>query len=503
MRVDSRAEAADEGLVNFSDYLRVLRRRKVLVALGLVLGVIAGFGYFHSQPKSYTSTASVQVKPIATNVQGGSSASSNTINISTETQVARSTAIAQRVVTTLRVNQPPTKLIRRLTVTVPGKSNVLQFTYTGSSVSSAQQITQAFANSYLTLRKEQATALVKGLAQDLQTRIAALQSQLLVVQTTLSTSTQGTSAYSNAVAMQKQLTAQLVPLRTRLDSLNTLVLDPGTVIVPAGAGRPTGLALKLLLIAGGLIGLVIGILLAFLRDLTDNRIRETSDVERAAGSPAVATLPDPYSAGRGLVVLDDTLPDRQDSYGGLAARLLVAARRENLRAIVVTAPERPRESLGVAANLAVAIAQSDTPVSFVAADDGSLPDLTGIPKLRSVPLRSLTGGARLADPDRTRTLLAGLEEGTGVTIIASGPVLSAADSLVLASVADGVLLVVTRLVSRRKGIEAALDRLDQFDARLLGVALVAGGRLSRRLTRTRARDVPAQMVERETASLLH
>jgi capsular polysaccharide biosynthesis protein len=499
VQADHRAEAAGDGLVSFSDYVHVLRRRKAFLLLGLLVGLLAGLGYSSGQPKTYSSTASVEVRSVPAIALSGSGSGNSNVNISTETQVAVSTAVAQRVISALHLNVAPAHLLSRTKVSVPAKSDVLQITYVGSTPESTQRTAQAFADSYLSERRDQTTELAKMVTLDLQRRIRALQTQLLVVQTTLATTTRGSSANTNALAQQNILTQQLSPLRARLDQVQSIVIDPGTVIVPAGPGHPTGMSTGVVAAAGALIGLVIGTLLAFLRDLSDSLVREAADVESVTGVPVFGALPSPFGAGGTLVLLDGQNP-RQRAYAALAARLFVVARRDNARSIVVTAPQGEREAVAVAANVAVAIAQSDTRVALVTEDTAALPDLSAVPKLSVVPLRSLTGGTRLADPSRTRTLISALEEVAELVVVAA-PELHTADSLVLSSVADAVILVATQKVTRTKAMAAAIERLDELNARLLGVTLIGFSRGSRRRTSVSRPPAADAAPEREAAAV--
>ena len=70
-----------------------------------------------------------------------------------------------------------------------------------------------------------------------------------------------------------------------------------------------------------------------------------------------------------------------------------------------------------------------------------------------------------------RTLLERFAETFDVIVLDSPPVLPVADSAILASLADGVLLVVRAGNTDRRAAQLALQQLQDVDARVLGEVL--------------------------------
>jgi capsular exopolysaccharide synthesis family protein len=97
---------------------------------------------------------------------------------------------------------------------------------------------------------------------------------------------------------------------------------------------------------------------------------------------------------------------------------------------------------------------------------------TGIPNLTFLP-----AGPRPPDPsallssERARVLFAALREKYPWVIVDSPPVLAVSDGAVLASLADGVLLVVRANSTPIEAVLLARDRLQALGARMLGVVL--------------------------------
>jgi Mrp family chromosome partitioning ATPase len=70
-----------------------------------------------------------------------------------------------------------------------------------------------------------------------------------------------------------------------------------------------------------------------------------------------------------------------------------------------------------------------------------------------------------------RAILETLQAGFDFLIIDSPPVLALADSLVLSTLADGVILVAQAKKTKRKQLKATIDRLREVNAHLIGVTL--------------------------------
>lgn len=508
-------EERDDHLVDFSDYLRVLRRRRLLILTGVLLGALGGLFLGQHKPKTYTSAATVQVKPISSNAFASGLDEGN-INIATQQQLASSTSVAQLVQKRLKTPQSPGQLLAGLVVRAPGKANALLFQYTAATPTGARTAAQAFADSYLAARASQANTLLGTLAQTYKDQLNSVQAQLTKVQGSLATAVKGTTAYDQATSLQSALQQQVNTLRGRLDDLATIVINPGSVIDAATLpGKPNGFGLTVYETGGALIGVILFVLLAFMRDRTDDRLHATEDLERELILPVLGVLP-AHRRRRNLrqVVnrltldgrppeLDTPVPELQEAYGAMLARLYVAA-REGHRLLMISSPLDDRDATATAGNLAVALARSDQRVALVLADNSeassawlletlglvsgmphdNMPD--GVARLhRQIPSLEVVvprfgdvDTRRYVNPQRMHQLLQRLRSSHDYVIVAAAPVLLSADALVLATGVDATLLVVTPGRTRRRDIAEAVEQLAGVECHLLGV-IARGGRLSR------------------------
>lgn len=148
------------------------------------------------------------------------------------------------------------------------------------------------------------------------------------------------------------LTDQLQRLRV-LRSLN----DPRTLLVErtTGAEQITPRPLRDA-VFGGVIGFVIGLLVAGLRELLDTRIRTEADVEEAVNAPVLATVQTIPRRARSRVMMADAR--FADVYALLAANLAqILEGEERPVCIAVTSAEPGEGKTTTSANLALALAR--------------------------------------------------------------------------------------------------------------------------------------------------
>ncbi len=144
------------------DYVAVVRRRWLVVLVALIVCFAAGLAFLQVAPKTYVSSAKVQVLPTSTASVAEGSRTTDSINLDTEAQIVKSEPVAklaQRTLVTAELVESdvePVALARRVTVTVPPNTTILQIEYAGSSAAKAQAGADAFAKAYITYRGDSA-----------------------------------------------------------------------------------------------------------------------------------------------------------------------------------------------------------------------------------------------------------------------------------------------------------------------------------------------------------
>lgn len=131
---------------------RAVRHHLVVVIACLALGAFAGWTYQSSSPTSYTSTALVLVNPSVGNPFAPTPASvrqDELTSLETEAQVARSAEVLGTVADRGSGGLTTDQLERRVQVTVPPNTQILQISFSATDPVVARQVVDAVARTYL------------------------------------------------------------------------------------------------------------------------------------------------------------------------------------------------------------------------------------------------------------------------------------------------------------------------------------------------------------------
>jgi capsular exopolysaccharide synthesis family protein len=337
----------------------------------------------------------------------------------------------------------------------------------------------------------------------------------------------------NATSGDRQAAqARLTSLNNRLQQLNlqlngylSLDFTPGTVI--AAAALPTTPAdpnHRLDVGIGLLVGLFIGVVLAFVRDRTDDRLRGREDLAERLDRPVLATIPPLSKRVRqegklrwhrrhrnSLVTLEQPNGPAAESYRTLRTRMARLAAQLDINSVMVVSAGVGEGKSTTAANLAVVLAETGKDVLLVSADLRrprahqffSLPNKTGLSNLltdgtppgkRKTPVADgrqmaselwsvapnlwvvLSGPlpphpSALMDSDAMRQFLKEQRDLFDFIVLDCPPALVVADALALAPLADAVLVVADAKESDRDQVSRLKDELEQVGGRIVGAVL--------------------------------
>ena len=274
-------------------------------------------------------------------------------------------------------------------------------------------------------------------------------------------------------------------------------------LVPIYKSAPDTL---LYLLVGLGVGVVVGILLAFLVDSLDTSILDIDVLEQTTGAPSIGTIPK-ARAGQS-VTLNSTVPETEldnstrrmmESYWALRTSLLLSHAGEPPRTIAITSAIPSEGKTTTAINLALTLAQGEDRVLLIECDlrrptfairlrvqgAGLTQYLAGIKPLsdciRTLPeqkfLDVIPAGvtppnpAQLLGSRQFRNLLADMRTKYKFIILDSPPIASVSDVQIIAAEVDGVLLVVRSGSTSRHIVLRSCRMLRQTGARLLGSVL--------------------------------
>jgi succinoglycan biosynthesis transport protein ExoP len=233
--------------------------------------------------------------------------------------------------------------------------------------------------------------------------------------------------------------------------------------------KPVRPQTRLNIILGLLLGLTLGVGLAFLREFLDRSVRTPEALEAAAGFPVVGTIPPFKATKQPIPVLNQPRTAAAEAFRKLRTNFAFLSVDRDSVCCVVTSPNAADGKSTVAANLAIALAQSGQRVVLVDADlrKPSLHKLFDLsqrvgtttvlldhadvhdalqqlgPGLPAV----LTAGQLPPNPSellgsrRMANLLAELRAAFEVVLIDCAPLLPVTDPMVISQFADGVLVI--------------------------------------------------------------
>jgi capsular exopolysaccharide synthesis family protein len=383
----------------------------------------------------------------------------------------------------------------------------------------------------------------------LEQEISSLEATLVQLEQDFNTATnrEEKRLYGDQIALRR---AQLAEASRSVIALEQSLMQSQTnqvkIIEPAVAGELVDPELELTVAMAALAGLILALAVVFVFEYLGDVIRSAEDLVGLTHMPLLGTIAKYrplYSVGREHFVAYGMPESRTaEQYRLLASKLILSRYRAAARsgasaaagpdgqahAVTPALAERPLRSLlisgthingagssEIAANLAVTLAQTGHRVILVDANlhqpdmsglfgvsnrvslsnllagqqaDGQLTPLTWLPTLSilssgPIPAKSfdLLASTRMAE------LIRELEEQADLVVISASPLLLYADSLILASRVDGVVVVAEQGTTRRATLVEIVDSLHAFGASILGVVLDQNhGSSSTRRTRAAA-----------------
>lgn len=309
-------------------------------------------------------------------------------------------------------------------------------------------------------------------------------------------------------ALIKKIREQSVTEQVR--TVNVMVVEPAEM--PRAPISPNK---KRNLLIGILVGLMSGIGLAFFVEYIDNRVKNPEEVEAKFGTSVLGIIPLHEEPGSSIdnMVLNEPTSTLAENYKAIRTSLLLSSAERPPRRILITSTGPGEGKSTTAANLAVAIAQSEYRVLLIDADlrrprihkvfgltntkglstflagasdvdiirEGPLPNLSIITSGPVPPNPSeLLGSARMNDlltelsdlsKDAAGNIFSKIEKKFDIIIIDSPPVLTVTDSLILSKITDGTILVTNANKTTYEDLGKGLKSLAGMSAYIIGVVM--------------------------------
>jgi capsular polysaccharide biosynthesis protein len=453
-------------------YTRPLRRHKALIVVCTLLCLAIGGYASKGVHPAYTSSTRVLVLTDITDQGSGNTAggrTSGTVNLDTEAQLVKSATIADAVKSSLHTSASPANLTSRLTVTVPANTPVMDFTFKAATAKTAHDGAAAFATAYLQNRAQVAQDSLDRQTAAVNKAITAAQKNLRAVTNTIATAPGGSAEQGYAKQQQTQLNQVITGLNAQLSALTTAPIVPGRIISPASAGAKQNLSRDVVIVSGALLGILLGLIAAFVRDRTGTKVRNRDDLAEAS----LRTVGENRRKSR-------TPRRRRAALAGVGAEHQAAvsfASAVGPRGVIYVAGV---SSVGAASRIGGRIAAElrrfgstvqmiqVEPVSGASRDlpqRGAAPSAAGDPPTWFVTLAGLHAAG-------LREQIAANRDRVDYVLIAGGDAERSSEAYLVASTADATLLVAESGVTTRKGLRAVADEVRQTSTNLVGAVLV-------------------------------
>jgi capsular polysaccharide biosynthesis protein len=282
-------QQADQTSLGLAHYAKVLVRQWRVVVILTLVGVVASVACAYLLPRVYTAKTTVNLNIITSEPFTPQRAASGLLDGNTEAAIARSQLVAARAAATLGHGTTAREVRAASQVLTSSDATVVNVTYIAHSEHRATAGADAVAKAYLGYRNEQAAERVQTMITGYNRQIEGLQKQLKKANQTLAASKTGSIAEIDAKAQQQQVLTEMNDLLSARNELSGVDTTGGTVLT-AAADNPTYAqpARTKLVLTGAAAGLVLGILLAYLGNPFDRRVRSAKEASSAVGAPVLA-----------------------------------------------------------------------------------------------------------------------------------------------------------------------------------------------------------------------
>jgi polysaccharide biosynthesis transport protein len=358
--------------VTLHDYLRVVGRRKWVVALTALLLPLAAVAFSLHQPKLYEASADVLLS--AENASAalpgtpGTGLSQDPERITrTQAQVARARDVVQGSLDAIGITEITVdEFLAESSVSSSPASDILAFAVRNPDPALAEKLVNAYAQSYRDYRQDLYTGSIERALSDVDRRLRRLDRAGAVLESAagnagLGTLTKYGSVYTSLIERQQTLES----MQALQPSVASVLREAdGTVLTQPKTLR------------NGVLGLVAGILLGlalvFLREALETRARTPEEISaRLGGLPLLGRLSRPpkrLRRGDRLVMVEDPGSDRAEAFRTLRANLDFATLDRDVRTVMVTSALEQEGKSTTVANLAVAFARAGKHVVLVDLD---------------------------------------------------------------------------------------------------------------------------------------
>lgn len=280
--------------IALSSYFSVLRRGKWVVAAGLALGLVVAAAVLVLVPQKVTTTVVVNLNVITTDPFNQQRPASGLLDAQTEADIANSHVVAKDAAGRLGHGMTAADVRAASNAYAPGGATIMRVAYTAPTLKESIAGADAVAQSYLHARSAQAEERISTMLAALNKRIDTINAELLDANLVLIKSAPTSTEFAQATSQVQQAQAELSGLLSQRNALTTVDTTGGIVLTPAQDSTPEVSPGRLITLAtGAALGLVLGIIGAYVWNAKDRRTRSQKEIAEALNAPHLASFADP------------------------------------------------------------------------------------------------------------------------------------------------------------------------------------------------------------------
>lgn len=279
------------------DYLAALRRRKFVILGVAVAAALAAGAISLTQPKTYTAVAALQAQSPAESAGYAGLLQANQ-QLPTETsaqlqQTATRSDVMAAVAHKLRLHQTVDQIRSRISLSQDQQSNFVLLSGTAPTPDAAARFTNAAASAVAQLSNRGVQHQFAALAKNERREAAQLIAQFAGKKYNDLTAQQQAQYQSDLPEAQT-----LTELAARTEAFSRAVTVAQVASPATLPSSPSSPHVAQDVVIGGVVGLVLGLLLAWFLESLDRRLRRPDETEQLLGMPVVGAV---GAGGLGLV----------------------------------------------------------------------------------------------------------------------------------------------------------------------------------------------------------
>lgn len=418
--------------MSVTQYVNALKKRWRWVAVPLLACIAIAFGYNETAPKVYVASTEIFVAIAGTDNSLQQLAQGNSFTqarVQSYAEVATSPKVTQAVVDELHLGMSANSLSSKITAVAPANKVLIDLQVSDGDAGLAAALANAVSEQFA-----------------------------LVVE-----------------AIEKADTSSASPV-------NLTVIKPATI--PSAPSSPR---VDINIILGAIVGLLLGLLAAAVRDFTDNTMKTADELARYTHVPVLGTVPFDRMAEQEVLAFRGAKGNnRAEAFRQLRTNLQFVDVDRPPRVIAVTSANPAEGKSHTALNLAVALSEGGRRVCLMEADLRKPSVAISLGLVGDVGLTSILAGQALVEdvlqnagpnlavmtsgaipPNPSELLLSEqcrrtieyVADRVDVVIIDTAPLLPVSDGAEIAAVADATVLVVRAGKTTRDQVRRAVEQL--------------------------------------------